>query len=68
MDLTTLSAEELDQHRIDVLQEIERRESLALIPRQVETLAERFSAGGGDMQLLVDCVTDPRHTEEAPNG
>lgn len=68
MDLRELNDEELEQHRISVLTEIERRHDLAMIPHQVESLVEKYTAGGGDVQVLVDCVTDPRHVEEVPNG
>lgn len=57
MELTTLTDEELDQHRIDVLREIDRREGLKQIPRQVETLTQRYTEGGGDIQVLRDLVT-----------
>ena len=68
MDLRELNDEELEQHRISVLTEIERRHNLAMIPQQVEGLVEKFAAGGGDVQVLVDCVTDPRHVEEGTHG
>lgn len=68
MDLTTLTDEELEQHRISVLTEIARRDDLVMIPQQVQGLVEKYSAGGGDMQVLVSCVTDPRHVEEGTHG
>lgn len=68
MNLRELNDEDLEQHRISVLTEIERRQDLAMIPHQVEGLVEKFAAGGGDVQILVDCVTDPRHLEEVTHG
>ena len=65
MDLKTLTDEELEQHRISVLTEIARRDDLVMIPQQVQGLVEKYTAGGGDVQVLVDCVTDPRHVAEA---
>ena len=68
MDLTTLTDEELEQHRISVLTEIARRDDLVMIPQQVQGLVEKYTAGGGNVQVLVDCVTDPRHVEEGTHG
>lgn len=49
MDLTALSTEELDQHRSDVLAELERRASLAIIPGQISDLRDKYVTGGGDL-------------------
>jgi len=46
--LRTLTAEQLDQARRDVLAEVERREALDAIPEQVADLAKTYAAGGGD--------------------
>ena len=48
MDLTTLTDEQLDAHRLDVLNEMERRANLAAIPAQVTQLAQTYTAAGGD--------------------
>ncbi|WP_177243879.1 hypothetical protein [Microbacterium sp. AR7-10] len=48
MDITTLTDAELDQHRLDVLNEMERRANLAAIPAQVTALAQTYTAAGGD--------------------
>lgn len=48
MDLKTLSDEELDQHRRDVLAEQERRAALEAIPAQIRDLADKYVAGGGN--------------------
>lgn len=52
MDLTKLSDEELDQHRRDVLSEIERREALETIPQQITELKAKYVEGGGDPDQL----------------
>lgn len=52
MNLTTLTDEELDLHRIVVVNEVERRSNLAAIPAQVSVLAEQFIAAGGEQALL----------------
>jgi hypothetical protein len=59
MDLKNLTDDQLDQHRIEVLVEIERRQKLANIPDQVRGLATAYKAGGGDEQNLIDAVTAP---------
>lgn len=57
MDLTKLTDEELDQHRIDVLTEQERRANLERIPEQVADLCKTYKAGGGDPAVLEQAVT-----------
>lgn len=52
MDLKQLSDEELDQHRRDVLNEIERRENLARIPDQITELLDKYVELGGNMKDL----------------
>lgn len=52
MDLTQLSDDELDEHRRDVLAEIERRENLARIPDQINELRTKYVEGGGDPDYL----------------
>jgi hypothetical protein len=52
MDLKTLSDEELDQHRRDVLAEQERRENLARIPDQITELKTRYAELGGNVDDL----------------
>ena len=52
MDLKTLSGEELDQHRRDVLSEIERRENLERIPDQITELKHKYVELGGDPDNL----------------
>lgn len=48
MDLKQLSDEELDQHRRDVLNEVERRENLARIPDQITELKAKYTELGGN--------------------
>lgn len=57
MDLTTLTDEQLDEHRRAVLIEQERRANLAQIPEQIEQLAKVYRDGGGDEQTLADALT-----------
>ena len=57
MDLKTLTVDELDDLRRDVLTEQERRENLAAIPEQVAALAKVYREGGGDEAALVDALT-----------
>lgn len=57
MDLRTLSDDDLDQMRRDVLIEQERRANLAHIPEQVRALAQTFRDGGGDEQALADALS-----------
>lgn len=57
MDLRALTDEELDDLRIDVLTEQERRANLAAIPGQIEALAKVYRDGGGDEAALQDALT-----------
>lgn len=52
MDLTTMTDEELDFLRRNVLVEQERRQSVANIPGQIADLREQYLSGGGDPALL----------------
>ena len=57
MDLRDLTDEDLDQLRVNVLTEQERRANLAAIPDQIAELARKFRHGGGDEQALTDALT-----------
>lgn len=57
MNLTTLTDDELDAHRIAVVTECERRANLAAIPEQIASLAQTYRDGGGDEQALTDALT-----------
>lgn len=48
MDFTTLTDQQLDEYRVAVLAEQERRDNLAQIPDQISELREKYVAGGGD--------------------
>lgn len=65
MNLKTLTDEDLDALRIDVLTERERRAALADIPTQITELAAAFTNGGGDpadLHAALDATgQEPRH-------
>lgn len=63
MDLKTLTDEELDQHRQEVLAEQERRQALATIPDQIAELARKYVDGGGDPGNLPDTRSEPREPD-----
>lgn len=48
MDITTLTDEELESVRLEVLAEQERRQALATIPAQIQELTAKYVEGGGD--------------------
>ena len=48
MDLTTLTDDELAQHKREVLIEQERRQARDQIPAQIADLTTRFLDAGGD--------------------
>lgn len=52
MDIRSLSDDELDQLRLEVLTEQERRANLATIPGQITALVKQYAAGGGDPSTL----------------
>ena len=58
MNLTTLTDDELDLHRIEVITEQERRANLAAIPTQVSLLAVAFITAGGN-QADLDAAIQP---------
>lgn len=57
MDLRTLTDEELDQHRRDVLAEQERRQRIADTPSRVADLVAAYEADGGDRDALVEAIS-----------
>lgn len=59
MDLTALSAGDLDQLREDVASEQERRRNLARIPDTIADLSRAYAASGGDPAELVEAVQPP---------
>ena len=58
MDLRTLTDDELEQHRVDILTEQERRARLANAPGQIAQLATAFIADGGDLAALTQAVSN----------
>lgn len=57
IDLITLTDEQLDELRVAILTEQERRQRMTMIPEQVRDLAVQYEAGGGSRQSLVDALT-----------
>ena len=57
MDLKELTDEELNEHRVAVATECERRANLAAIPEQIKSLAGKYREGGGDEDTLRDALT-----------
>lgn len=64
MDLTTLTDEQLDDHRRAVLVEQERRVKLAQLPDQLADMARDAAAAGCDRDELIERVTDALTTDE----
>lgn len=56
MNLTELTDEELDQLRVDTLNEQERRANLSAIPQQIKNLTDKYVQGGGDKSDLTDMI------------
>ena len=57
IDLTTLTDEQLDELRVAILTEQERRANLAQIPATILELAAKYKEGGGDQNELLDSLT-----------
>lgn len=64
MDLTTLTDEQLDDHRRAVLTEQERRQRLEQLPDQIAGMARDAAAAGCDPDALLERVTDALTTEQ----
>lgn len=54
MDLTTLTDDELDQQRIDVATEQERRQSVLTLSGQIEELTKRYKKASGKGEPAVE--------------
>lgn len=65
MDLTTLTDEQLDDHRRAVLVEQERRVNLAQLPDQLAAMTRDAVAAGCDPETLRDRVDEALTPEEA---
>lgn len=57
IDLKTLTDEELDTARTDILCEQERRQRLATAPDQVRGIAAAYTADGGNPDDLVSAIS-----------
>lgn len=57
MDLKTLTDDQLDEHRVEVLTECERRQKMDAIPEQVRDLAADYKQGGGDPAVLEHAIS-----------
>lgn len=57
IDMTNLTDEQLDELRVAVLAEQERRQRMSAIPDQIRDLADQYEAGGGSRQALLDAIT-----------
>ena len=58
MDFKTLTDEQLDETRQEILIEQERRANLAQIPETIQELAAKYTEGGGDREELIKAVGD----------
>ena len=58
MDYKTLTDEQLDEARQNILIEQERRSNLAQIPATISELAAKYKEGGGDRQALEDALKE----------
>ena len=58
MDYKTLTDEQLQTERQNIMDEITRRNDLADIPKQAEEMALRYEKLGGDKDELAQIVRD----------
>ena len=63
MDYKTLTEEQLQTERQNIMDEIARRNDLADIPKQAEEMALRFEALGGNKSDLAQIVNDAKAEE-----
>lgn len=64
MDLTTLTDEQLDDHRRAVLIEQERRAKLEQLPDDLAAMARDAAAAGCDRDELLERITDALTTAD----
>ena len=64
MDLTTLTDEQLDAHRVAVLTEQERRRKIEQLPDDLAAMARDAAAAGCDRDELIERVTDALTPEQ----
>ena len=58
MDYKSLTDEQLDEARQEILIEQERRANLAQIPTTIQELATKYTEGGGDRQTLENALKE----------
>lgn len=58
MNLEELTDDELDQLRVDILNEQERRANLLRIPGQMSDLIDKYVQGGGDKADLKEILDE----------
>lgn len=58
MDYKSLTDEQLDEARQEILIEQERRANLEQIPATISELAAKFTDGGGNRDELIKAVGD----------
>lgn len=58
MDYKNLTDEELEEARISILIEQERRANLEQIPATIQELAAKYKEGGGNQEELLKAVGD----------
>ena len=56
MDYKSLTDEQLDEARTDILIEQERRANLVQIPATIQELAAKYTEGGGDREELENAI------------
>lgn len=64
MDYKTLSDEQLNEARREILIEQERRANLAQIPATIQELASKYTEGGGDRQALENAIKPTEGQED----
>lgn len=65
MDLTTLTDDQLDAHRLHILTEQKRRAKLAQLPDQLAAMARDAVAAGCDPDVIRGRVDDALSPEQA---
>lgn len=66
MELTTLTDEQLEEHRVSLLAELDRRNKLRDIPNDIRKLAQDFESLGGSRTDLIAKIEEP--TDELAPG
>lgn len=64
IDLTTFTDDDLEEHRLAVVQEQIRRQELAALPTQVDVMIQRFVDHGGDKTK----IKNPQSYTRNPNA